>query len=160
AAAHPAVDRYGDPLPPGAAMRLGTVRFRQAPFFRHIAYSPDGRLAVTSSGEHRLLVRDARDGKEVRRIDLGIETGGGFDFAPDGRSIVAVGFRLDPVRNAVANQLIVADVATGRPVRRGDWDDQQSVEKVAYAPDGRTVATASVDGILRVWDAATMKLLR
>jgi RNA polymerase sigma factor (sigma-70 family) len=156
----PMVDRYGDPLPPGAAMRLGTVRFRQAPSFRHIAYSPDGRLVVTYSGQRRLLVRDATDGKEVRRIDLGIENGGDFDFSPDGTSIIGVGFRLDPGRNAVANQLTIADVATGRPVRRGEWDEQQSVEKVAYAPDGRTIATVSLDGVLRVWDSATLKLLR
>ena len=69
----PRTDRYGDPLPPGAAMRLGTVRFRQAPFIKHIVYSPDGQLVVTDSGQPRLLVWDARDGKKLRQIDLGIE---------------------------------------------------------------------------------------
>ena len=56
----PRTDRYGDPLPPGAAMRLGTVRFRQAPMLKHIVYSPDGRLVVTDSGQYRLLVWDAQ----------------------------------------------------------------------------------------------------
>ena len=36
------LDRYGDPLPPGAVMRLGTVKYRQdSPIYR-IAYAPDG----------------------------------------------------------------------------------------------------------------------
>ena len=61
---------YGDPLPPGAAMRLGTVRFRQAPMIRHIVYSPDGRLVVTDSGQNILLVSDARDGRTVRQARL------------------------------------------------------------------------------------------
>ncbi len=45
----PRTDRYGDPLPPGAAMRLGTVRFRQFPNISHVVYSPDGRLVVTDT---------------------------------------------------------------------------------------------------------------
>ena len=57
----PRTDRYGDPLPPGAAMRLGTVRFRQAPFIKHIVYSPDGQLIVTDSGQHRLFRSGTRE---------------------------------------------------------------------------------------------------
>ena len=156
----PKVDRYGDPLPPEAAMRLGTVRFRQAPHFEHIVYSPDGQLLVTHSGQRRLLVWDAHDGREVRRLDLGIEEVGDFDFSPDGKTIAAVGYQLGPPRSVVVNRLIFTDAATGRPLRRGEWDDQDNVLKVAYAPDGKTVATVGLDGTLRVWDVATATVLR
>ncbi len=151
----PRTDGYGDPLPPGAALRLGTVRFRQAPDIRHIVHSPDGQLLVTDSGQSRLLVWDARDGKKLREIELGIEGIRDLVFSPDGRTMAAVGFQLEPKRNVVLNHLVFIDVATGRLVRRGEWDDPHNVEKVAYVPDGKIVATMSLDGALRVWDVAT-----
>ena len=59
--ARPKTDLYGDPLPPGAAMRLGTVRFRQAPLINHLVYSPDGQFVVTdglTSSAARILGRE------------------------------------------------------------------------------------------------------
>jgi len=50
-------------------------------------------------------------------------------------------------------------VATGRVVHRGEWDDQDNVEKVAYIPDGKNVATVSLDATLRFWDVATTEPL-
>jgi hypothetical protein len=49
-------DWYGDPLPPRARMRLGTVRYRQDRRMVRIAYSPDGRSVVTDNGLHQLQV--------------------------------------------------------------------------------------------------------
>ena len=155
----PRTDRYGDPLPAGAAMRLGTVNFRQAPFIKHIVYSPDGRLVVTDSGQHRLIVREAQDGKELRQVDLGIEEVRDFTFSPDGRTIAAVGFHHESKRNVVVNRLAFTDVAAGRLVRRAEWDDLHIVEKVGYIADGKTVATVSLDGTLRLWDVAGAKLV-
>src|SRR5437867_851923 len=70
----PRTDRYGDPLPPGAAMRLGTVRYRHEHSIDHLAYSPDGRSVVTSDGRRHLQVWDTRDGRKLRQLDAGVET--------------------------------------------------------------------------------------
>jgi RNA polymerase sigma factor (sigma-70 family) len=161
----PRTDRYGDALPPGAAMRLGTVRFRQAPSFKHIVHSPDRRIVVTDSGQDRLVLRDARDGRSLRQIDLGIENIEDFVFSPDGRMIATVGFQSrERGRDVAANHLTFTEVATGRQVRRAGWDDRGNdhdlAEKVAYSADGQTVATVSINGKLRLWDAATAELRR
>ena len=155
----PRTDRYGDPLPPGAAMRLGTVRFRQFPWIMHVVYSPDGRLVVTDSQEDYLQLWDARDGRKLRRIDAGIEQIRDFAFSPDGASIAALGGGLtsDPLRWLA--HLTFLDVATGRLIRRAVWDFQESERHVAFAPDGKTVATETDAGTLRLWDVATAKLV-
>jgi len=44
-------------------------------------------------------------------------------------------------------------------VIQGEWDEQHDASTVAYAPDGKTVATVSSDGTFRFWDIATTKLL-
>ena len=44
----PRQDIHGDPLPPDAIGRLGTVRFRHGGIVADVAYAPDGRSLATS----------------------------------------------------------------------------------------------------------------
>ncbi|MFN0052286.1 MAG: M56 family metallopeptidase, partial [Planctomycetales bacterium] len=55
-------DALGDPLPPGAHLRLGTVRFRPASIVAEMALSPDEKSIVTVGD--RLIVWDAQTGQE------------------------------------------------------------------------------------------------
>jgi hypothetical protein len=66
------VDAFGDPLPPGAVARLGTVRFRTADFPKQLAVSPDGKRVVsTQSMQHvRLTVWEVDTGRQIREVEL------------------------------------------------------------------------------------------
>jgi WD40 repeat protein len=56
----------------------------------------------------------------------------------------------------VVNQLTFSDLATGRLIRLAEWDDLDNVQRVAYSPEGKSVATVSSDGTLRLWDVVTL----
>jgi WD40 repeat protein len=92
----PARDGYGDPLPPGAVARLGTVRFRHDTPIVFAAFLPDGKRVVSVSSDGLLCVWEFPSGKPIRRLEsnrAGERATGtatqvtGATLSPDGKHI-------------------------------------------------------------------------
>src|SRR5262245_43749873 len=60
------LDNYGDPLPPGAVERLGTIRLQAKGGF---AWMPDGKSLVTASGG-RIWFWNVADGRPLRSLPM------------------------------------------------------------------------------------------
>ena len=58
-------DVHGDPLPPGAVARIGTVRFRHGGELRSLAFSPDSRFLATSAADRTISIWDLATGRLV-----------------------------------------------------------------------------------------------
>jgi hypothetical protein len=54
--------------------------------------------------------------------------------------------------------MYVWDAATGRAVATLAGGPRPGAANAAFAPDGRTLATASADGVIRLWEVATWKV--
>jgi RNA polymerase sigma factor (sigma-70 family) len=65
AALRPGQDLYGDPLPPDAVARLGTVRFRHSYGPTALACSPNGKTLAATDGED-IRIWDMATGKVIR----------------------------------------------------------------------------------------------
>src|SRR5262249_9127187 len=63
-----AVDRHGDPLPPRAVARLGTLRFRSDGWVSRVAVVPGGKQVLVR-GARAVLLWDAATGRELRRFE-------------------------------------------------------------------------------------------
>jgi WD40 repeat protein len=154
-AADPAgrVDRHGDPLPPGALLRLGTVHYRQETPIEQIVYSPDGRFAATDGDDAEVRIWDGRDGRLLRRIEVGPAEIRALAFSPNSRTLAAASYRVDPVRRGYFVDVTYVEVASGTRIVRGPWPEQDSVGVVALSPDHRLLATGTTGGTLQLRDA-------
>jgi WD40 repeat protein len=161
------VDLCGDPLPPGALARLGTVRLRHNDRILCLALSPDGEWAASSgwggnfSLRHPIRLWDLATGREVRQFLVeGLHPAGSLAFSPDGRLLAC----LDADR---ASTIRIWDVATGKLVQKlGMYREPDEAESclrsngLAFSPDGRVLAAGGrdatgQDAAIRLWEVAT-----
>ncbi len=146
----PRRDLYGDPLPPGAVVRLGTVRLRHGALIHDAAFSPDGKAVATRGNDGFTCVWDTATGKEVCRLRPSSYGSIALAYTAAGRAVALAGadggFRL-------------WDVQTGRPT-----GELMPVGKEAatgdLSPDGRLAVTLGRDGTVCVWDPVMGKQLR
>lgn len=138
-------DRYGDEMPVGAILRLGTVRLRHPEYLTSLAFSPAGDLLATGCADGVVRLWDTATGKLLRTLG-GHETYvDAIRFARDGRLLVSGSGR----------QIRVWDVPKGRSARIIRYEDDRRC--FAISPDGRLLAVGSGDRTVRILDLATGK---
>lgn len=156
----PRLDRYGDPLPPGALARLGTVRLRPAQTLALLVCLPDGKtvLSVGSSEDHTLIyLWDMNTGRLLRCFEppFRIRVPGQAALSPDGKTLVVSGWSYEERRF----RFILLDVPSGKQTSELKWSDP-GLLAFAFSPDGKMLATAGQNQPIRLWDRASLTELR
>jgi WD40 repeat protein len=114
-----------------------------------VAYSPDGKTALTGAWDDTLALWDLSTGEIIRRFEGHANHVSSVAFSPDGAHVASGDW--DGV-------VIVWDVTTGREIRRLEGHVEE-VESVAFSPDGRELLTGADDYTAILWDVDTGEAL-
>src|SRR5687768_4221660 len=87
----PRKDANGDPLPPGAIARLGSMRLRQPDAITALAITPDGKMLFSAGPDRKIRVWDVQESKLLRFLEGHTEEVRGLAVTPDGKSLISTG---------------------------------------------------------------------
>lgn len=122
-------------------------------------FAPDGKRLGTAEQDGTARVWDATTGQAL----LALRPGGlekfnrtmtELTFAPDGQTFATVSW---PSAAARGTALHLWDTATGQELWWADDADKDRIKCLAFSADGRTLATGSSEGMVRLWDPTTGK---
>jgi WD40 repeat protein len=165
----------------------GTQFMPDARLLDDAAFSPDGKLvAGLESKAHKVRLFDATTGAFLRGFDASEAGSPSMAFFPDGKTIVIASEEgVDLVDVATGTRRAALDIAASDVVVSPDgtlivttngpelqtWDASgRSVQVIkslgdagttlAFAPDGRRLASGAEDGTIKIWDPARGTLLQ
>jgi WD40 repeat protein len=143
------VDQQGDPLPPGALARLGTVRLRQPDWIRSMAVSPDGKT-LASAGESSIRLWEIPSGRPLKKFsvyrdkaDPRSETASAVAFTAKGE-LVALG-------NHVGKGCVLYEPESGKKLQ------EIKAHSINLLSGDGTFAVLSSENRLALWDLSTAK---
>lgn len=149
-AEQPRVDVFGDELPLGALVRMGTVRYRHGTPPVALSFLDGGRSLIGGGRDAVIRIWDAASGRPLRTF---IQPAGSqvmhFAISPDGNVLAA----------ATASGIVdLWDVSTGRIDATLTGNDGPATS-VAFSPDGEFLASGYENGVVRLWTTRDHKEL-
>ncbi|GEM_PF-2548209 len=130
----------------------------------HVAFSPDGTLLAGCGYNNYPRIWDLARGRtlvlscpgELKSLLLSVRD---MAFSPDSRAIACCYAKTSETHNTIG----IWDARSGGLLRKfssGDRDERESIDSVAWSPDGQFIATGFDGGTVYLWDAKKYSVLK
>jgi len=145
--------KAGPPDPPGPKAPPSTLGEMVHELKGHtkrvtaLAFTPDGRRALTGSEDRTMRLWDLQTGQEVRQFGDGKNNFVSIVVCPDGRRAVSAA-------NTLGGGLILWDLDTGKEVKRLEPKERNVFGSLALSADGRRLFAGGLS-TAHVWDLLT-----
>jgi WD40 repeat protein len=121
-----------------------------------IAGTAEGKMLASGDDDGLVKVWDAAAHKELRALAKQKGAIQALRFSPDGKILASGGGGYDKKADKPWSELKLWDPETGKEIASLEGHDT-SVTSLAFAPDGKTMASCSADGSVILWDVAGTK---
>ena len=134
-----------------------------------VAFSPDGKtLASGACAIAAIDIIHCNQGEIIfwnveRRQQIGQPLTGHADYAtsivfsPDGKTLASVGCgKTDTNFNCVAGEIILWELQLFQTVSQSLRGHPNAVESIVFSPDGKTLASGSLDNTVILWDIKSL----
>jgi WD40 repeat protein len=141
---------------PETGKRLRPLELESWPPVHALAFSPDGKelaVLVTGSG-NKTITFDVETGKKLKQFDSSTVNTRSIAYAADGKTLLIVSSSL----GAIDDEPVVHEVATGKELYR-IVGHGGVVNSVRFTGDGKRIVSTDKDEMIRLWDAATGKVI-
>ncbi|HEV8058496.1 MAG TPA: hypothetical protein VGP68_01405 [Gemmataceae bacterium] len=108
-----------------------------------LQFSPDGKQ-VLAGYRSWVVLWDAASGKEIRHFED--PCAATVRFMPNGKELLVV----------APGAFRFLDAASGKPIRLYEGHES-AIHSIAFAPDGKQLATGTIDDGVRIWETASRK---
>lgn len=121
---------------------------------KDLVFSPDGKLIVCGQGR-KVKVWDALTGKLITILDKGCDDYPALSFSADGSLLASGGdCRWDDGSKSCPGEIYIWDAATWA-LNTTFYGHKNNMHSTSFSPDGKTLASSSIDGTVIFWDIAT-----
>jgi WD40 repeat protein len=115
-----------------------------------VAWSPDGKQALTGSADKTIKIWDAASSRMVTTLEGHTDSVWSVAWSPDGRQVLS---------GSADSTARIWDAASGQEIRTLEGH-AGAVLIAVWSPDGKQVLSGSADGTARIWDAASGREIR
>ncbi|MBI1762291.1 MAG: TIR domain-containing protein, partial [Acidobacteria bacterium] len=119
-----------------------------------VAFAPDGKTLASGSWDKAVKLWEVASGRKLRDFKGHSDDVSSVAFAPDGKTLASGSWNTGrPFLFGTDITIKLWEVASGRELRELKGHSAR-VSAVAFAPDGKTLASGSEDRTVKLWEVA------